>query len=145
MVIPSLWNASLCDGTTRVAIVETRTQGSRCSKILDPLFRYQISNRLGSVSIELDETGEVIRIHTLRSHIIPRGQQPAKKNRYAGKERDTQTGFYYNDARYYLPWLARWASAYPAGLVDGPNVFTHTNNNPIGEVTRQGLMGNMSK
>ncbi len=44
-----------------------------------------------------------------------------KRYRYTGKEKDEETGFYYHGARYYAPWLGRWTSCDPAGLVDGPN------------------------
>ena len=41
------------------------------------------------------------------------------------------TGLYYHGARYYAPWLGRWTSADPAGLVDGANLFVYTHNNPV--------------
>ena len=43
----------------------------------------------------------------------------SKRYRYTGKERDEESGFEYHGARYYAPWLARWTSPDPAGLVDG--------------------------
>jgi RHS repeat-associated protein len=36
-----------------------------------------------------------------------------KRYRYTGKERDEETGLYYHGARYYIPWLARWATVDP--------------------------------
>ncbi len=36
-----------------------------------------------------------------------------KRYRYTGKERDEETGMYYHGARYYIPWLVRWASSDP--------------------------------
>ncbi len=36
-----------------------------------------------------------------------------KRYRYTGKERDEGTRFYYHGARYYIPWLARWAAPDP--------------------------------
>src|SRR5207249_2399648 len=46
------------DDTQRIALVETRTQGTDGSPV--QLIRYQIGNHLGSVSLELDDTGRVI-------------------------------------------------------------------------------------
>jgi RHS repeat-associated protein len=55
----------------------------------------------------------------------------AKRYRYTGMERDEETGLSYHTARYYLPWLGRWGSVDPAGLVDGVNVYLYSKNNPI--------------
>ena len=54
-----------------------------------------------------------------------------KRYRYTGKERDDESGFYYHGARYYAPWLGRWTSSDPAGLVDGTNIYAYVRNNPI--------------
>ena len=54
-----------------------------------------------------------------------------KRYRYTGKERDEESGFNYHGARYYVPWLARWTSCDPAGLVDGANAFAYVRNNPM--------------
>ena len=40
-------------------------------------------------------------------------------------------GLYYHGARYYAPWLGRWASCDPAGLVDGPNSYVYTKGSPL--------------
>src|SRR5690606_22230117 len=58
-------------------------------------------------------------------------QVSAKRYRYTGKERDEETGLSYHGARYYAPWLARWCSADPAGMVDGPNIYAYVRANPI--------------
>jgi RHS repeat-associated protein len=127
---------SVSDGTSRVAIVETLTSGADSLEASSPLIRYQISNSLGSVSIELDDVGSYLvrRIYALWLNLIPsRTEQltTAKKYRYTGKDRDRESGFYYHGARYYMPWLGRWVSADPAGFVDGPNLFIYANNNPV--------------
>jgi hypothetical protein len=38
---------------------------------------------------------------------------------------------YYHGARYYAPWLGRWVSCDPLGTVDGPNLFSYVQENPI--------------
>ena len=40
-----------------------------------------------------------------------------KRYRYTGMERDEESGLSYHSARYYLPWLGRWGSVDPVGLV----------------------------
>ena len=61
-----------------------------------------------------------------------------KRYRYTGKERDTETGLYYYGARYYVPWLGRWASCDPIGLADSVNVYLYVNGNPIAAVDSTG-------
>jgi RHS repeat-associated protein len=54
-----------------------------------------------------------------------------KRYRYTGKERDEETGLYYHGARYYAPWLGRWTSADPAGMVDGSGLYNYARCDPI--------------
>lgn len=46
-------------------------------------------------------------------------------------ERDEETGLNYHNARYYIPWLGRWASADPIGIGDGVNVYAYCGGNPV--------------
>jgi hypothetical protein len=70
---------SVSDGTSRVAIVETLTSGADSPEASSPLIRYQISNSLGSVSIELDDVGRYLvrRIYALWLNLIPNRTEPA--------------------------------------------------------------------
>src|SRR5262249_830936 len=54
-----------------------------------------------------------------------------KRYRYTGKERDYETGFSYHGARYYAPWLGRWASKDPIGSRDGLNLYSYGHDNPV--------------
>ena len=123
------------DGKQRVALIETRTQGS------DPapaeLVRFQLGNHLDSAVLELDAQARVISYEEYYSYgstsyqaVRGRTETP-KRYRYTGKERDEESGFYYHGARYYAPWLGRWASADPSGLVDGTNRYHFGKDNPI--------------
>lgn len=108
----------LMDGQQRIALVETRTAGS------DPapaqLIRYQLGNHLGSASLELDDTAQIISYEEYypygsTSFQAVRSQtETPKRYRYTGKERDEESGLYYHGARYYAPWLGRWTSCDPA-------------------------------
>ncbi len=102
-----------------------------------PVVRYQLSNRIGSALVELDDAANVIsyeEFHPYGTSAYRAGRAAAetslKRYRYVGKERDERTGFYYYGARYYAPWLGRFISPDPAGFVDGTNRYAYARNNP---------------
>ncbi|HKX27954.1 MAG TPA: SpvB/TcaC N-terminal domain-containing protein [Blastocatellia bacterium] len=124
------------DDKQRLAIVETRTQGSDGSP--GQLIRYQFSNHLGSASLELDNTGQVIsyeEYYAYGSTSYQAGRSAVdvglKRYRYTGKERDEETGFAYYGFRYCAIWLSRWISADPTFLRDGLNLYRFTRANPV--------------
>lgn len=99
--------------------------------------RYQVGDLLDSVTLELDNTGQVIS----REGYYPFGgtawqaarseiEASYKVVRYSGQERDA-TGLVYYGLRYYAPWLNRWINPDPAGNIDGLNVYRMVRNNPI--------------
>jgi RHS repeat-associated protein len=57
---------------------------------------------------------------------------PERRYRYTGIERDEETGLQRHGVRSYAPWLGRWTSADPAGLVDGSNRYGYGPGNPTG-------------
>nr|WP_246389807.1 RHS repeat-associated core domain-containing protein [Halomonas cerina] len=130
------------DDEHRVVLVETKTVDTSVPAATFQVTsrqRYQVSNHLGSSSMELDGTAQVISyeeyfpfggtsLHAAHSAT----EVSAKRYRYTGKERDDETCLYYHGARYYAAWLGRWTSADPAGLVDGTNLFRYSRNNPVG-------------
>jgi len=132
------------DDKHRVALVETRTQGDDGSPA--QLIRYQLSNHLGSASLELDEAGQIIsyeEYYPYGSTSYQAGRSAAEVNlkryRYTAMERDEETGFAYHGARYYLPWMGRWASCDPKGIEGGINLFGYSRQNPIGYSDKDGL------
>ncbi len=63
----------------------------------------------------------------------------ARRYRYTGKERDDETGLYYNGARYLAAWLGRWTSADPIGIgADGPGLYNYTRGSPVNYVDPSG-------
>ncbi|MCB1214484.1 MAG: RHS repeat-associated core domain-containing protein [Deltaproteobacteria bacterium] len=101
-------------------------------------WRYQLSDRLDSISLELNEQTQLISYE----EYFPYGgtayvagnqaiQVAIKEYRYSGQERDHSTGLYYYGARYYAPWLGRWLSPDPAGTIDGLNLYAFVEGNPI--------------
>jgi RHS repeat-associated protein len=127
------------DGTRRIAMVETKTVEASAT-LPKPVLRarFQLGNHLDSATLELDEAGQVIGYEeyhpygTTAYQAVKSGVQvSARRYRYCGKERDEETGLYYYGARYYAPWLGRWTSPDPAGMVDGPNLYVYARDNPI--------------
>lgn len=134
------------DDKQRIALVETRTQGDDGSP--PQLIRYQFSNHLGSANLELDDKAKIISYEeyfpygsTSYQAVDKNIKAAAKRYRFTGKERDKETGFSYHGARYYAPWLGRWASPDPAILVDGTNRYAYVRGNPIRLMDMTGLSG----
>lgn len=128
------------DDKKRIVLIETTTINTSMPAVNLPstTTRYQFSNHLGTACLELDETAAVIsyeEYYPYGSTSYQAGvtviEVSLKRYRYTGKERDEETGLYYHIVRYYAPWLGRWASCDPAGLVDGPNVYRYARNNPV--------------
>ncbi len=135
------------DGEQRVLMAETRTVIDD-EEVTSPVavLRYQYSNHLGTATLECDEDGEIISYEEFHPYGTTSWwaqdtsiQVSLKRYRYTGMERDEETGMAYHHHRYYLPWLGRWASADPAGLVDGGNRFGYARGNPVGGRDPTGL------
>ncbi len=141
------------DDKRRIALVETKTIDidARHEHLPQVLIRYQFTNHLDSSCQELDEEAAIISYEEYypygsTSYEAVRKQVDAspKRYRYTGKERDEETGLYYNIARYYVPWLGRWTACDPKGLGDGPNLFTYCSDNPVGLRDPNGTDGEIS-
>lgn len=135
------------DDKQRIALVETRTQGDDGSPA--QLIRYQLGNHLGSASLELDDQGQVITYEEYHPYGTSSYQAvnkaikaAAKRYRYTGKERDEESGFAYHGGRYYAPWLGRWNSCDPKGMMDGENLYIYTGNRPVTHTDDTGMQGN---
>jgi insecticidal toxin complex protein TccC len=112
--------------------------------IANDQLRYQVSDHLGSSTLELDQKAQLI----TRESYYPYGgtacwaarsavEADYKTHRYSGKERDA-TGLYYYGYRYFAPWVQRWTNPDPAGAVDGLNLFRALRNNPLSYVDPDG-------
>lgn len=131
------------DGNQRIALVETRTEGNDNSP--PQVIRHHFSNQVGSASLELDGVGQIItyeEYYPYGSTSYQAGRSAVevklKRYRFVGKERDEETGLNYHGARYYAPWLGRWISKDPAGMVDGPNLYQYALSNPIVRLDAKG-------
>ena len=54
-------------------------------------------------------------------------------------ERDEETGLAYHGARYYAPWLGRWVSCDPLGIIDSLSAYAYAQQNPVRLVDTRGL------
>ena len=143
VVVEEIESLHLFEGEQRVLLVDNvvqtnRTHDNGIAYKTEPIFRYQYSNHLGSACLELDEQAKIISYEeyhpygTSAYRLMKSGiEASAKRYRYTGMERDEESGLSYHTARYYMPWLGKWISTDPAGLVDGNNLYVYARNNPI--------------
>jgi RHS repeat-associated protein len=130
------------DDHQRVAIIETRVTGNDGSP--PQLTRYQLANHQGSVALELDSAAAIISYEEYYAYGSTSYQArglpgaAAKRYRYAGMERDEESGFAHHGARYYAPWLARWTSADPIGIDGGLNLYEYASDRPTALVDPEG-------
>lgn len=110
--------------------------------------RFNLADRLGSLSGVVDEQGVLISRETWypfggTASWLTGAQTGAtlKFRRYANKERDA-TGLFFYNWRYYVPWAMRWLNSDPAGTVDGLNLFCMVGNNPVTLRDLDGRMAN---
>ncbi|MBS1789169.1 MAG: toxin [Acidobacteria bacterium] len=116
----------------RIVLVDKRTDipGQ------EPLIRYQFGDRLGSVGLELDNQAQIVSYEEYTAYgstsyqTVRNQAETHKRYRYTGKERDEETGLNYHTARYYIPWIGRWISADPAGLIDSNDLYVYSLNRP---------------
>jgi RHS repeat-associated protein len=141
---------SLMEGEHRFVMIETETRPAAGGGRTDPerLLRYQLHNHLGSASLELDDAARVISYEEYHPYGTTAFQAnnaeikaAAKRYRYTGMERDEESGLACHHARYYVPWLGRWASADPAGISDGPCLYAYAQGNPVRFTDTTGLNG----
>jgi len=127
------------DDKQRIALIETKTKDTSQPPTPNPqpLIRYQLSNHLGSASVDLDDTGQIIsyeEYHPYGSTSYQAGRSAAevslKRYRYTGMERDEESGFEYHGARYFASWLGRWMNCDPISLGDGINLYRYSSSNP---------------
>jgi RHS repeat-associated protein len=110
-------------------------------------FRYQMTDLRESSVVEVDREANVISFEEYFPYggtAIIAGDNASevrlKDYRYSGKERDDSTGLYYYGARYYASWLGRWMCPDPAGAVDGLNLYSFVEGNPISHVDVNGMV-----
>jgi RHS repeat-associated protein len=106
------------------------------------LFRYQYGNLLDSVGAELDDTARVIAYEEFHpygtaAYRLARTsvEAPPRRYRYAGMERDEESGLSYHGARFFSPWLCRWTGCDPREAL---NRYEMCASNPLTFTDRDG-------
>jgi len=140
----------IMDDQSRVLLIETEKRDDDILVAHDPTYRWQMSDHLGSAGIELDNIGVIISYEEYHAYGTTSwhwssGDISQKRYRYTGMERDAESGLQYHSARYYLPWVGRWLSSDPLGMVDGPGLWTYVRANPIGLNDKAGTQGGNDK
>ncbi len=117
---------------------------------IDRLFAMQVGSdtlaalldpRIGTVrALVKHSTGNLVKIYSED----PWGDAVADtgltaRYRFAGREFETESGLYYNRARYYDPQLGRFISEDPAGVFGGLNLYIYSANDPINAYDPSGL------
>lgn len=106
--------------------------------------RYNLTDHLGSSTVELDQNANVISqecYYPFGATAWSNGEAVSvsyKTVRYSGKERDA-TGLYYYGYRYYVPWFQRWLNPDPAADAAGLNYFQFVDSNPVTNIDPDGL------
>jgi RHS repeat-associated protein len=146
MPVEEIETLHLRDGAYRLVAVDQILRTTRPGLGAGSLYRYMLSNHLGSATLELDEGGRIVSVeeyHPYGSSAYVAGRSAVeaklKRYRYAGMERDEESGLGYHTARYYAPWLGRWSSVDPLGLSGGINLFSYARGSPVGSVDMSGL------
>ncbi|EDM79666.1 hypothetical protein PPSIR1_16430 [Plesiocystis pacifica SIR-1] len=126
------------DGTGRICVVETKTADAGTPvPSPTPMWRFQLSNHLGSTATEVTETGAVISHEEYHPYgtsayrsVDSSIDVSARRYRYTGMERDEETALSYHSSRYYASWLARWISADSLGRAEGMCRYRYVRNSP---------------
>ena len=146
IVVEEIESIHLILGKQRILLVDDVLQTDNPSLPTAALHRYQYSNNIQSVSLELNDQASVISYEEYHPYGTTAYRAtnkaievPPKRYRYTGMERDEESGLSYHSRRYYASWLARWISTDPAGLADGPNLYQYARQSPISSNDTTGL------
>ncbi len=138
----------ISDDKAKIATVDKKTV-DQSSLIENPtaVVRYQLDNHLGSASLELDESANIIsyeEYHPFGTTSYRSGRSETetsqKRYKYVGKERDEETGLYYYGFRYYAAWICRFVSVDPLQF-EYPQLtpFNYAGNKPVTHIDIDGL------
>ena len=135
----------LFDGEQRLLMVDQVIESPRGKSVL---YRYTLSNHLGSSTVEVDENADIISYedyHPYGTTAYQSGRNAAevklKRYRYTGMERDEESGLGNHGARSYSSFLGRWISPDPSGVANDIDLYRYCACNPIGARDLTGLAG----
>ena len=102
---------------------------------------YYHTDEIGSVVAMSNSSGQLVETYTYG----PFGQSYDSSSignplRYAARRLDSETGHYYNRARYYEPKWGKFLQADPLGYKDGMNRYAYVGHNPVSFVDPMGTI-----
>ncbi|RSO09972.1 hypothetical protein DMH26_00235 [Streptomyces sp. WAC 05379] len=126
----------IMDGAERVA--EIRSGPARPGDA-GPEVRYEYADHLGSSALTTNASRSWIN----REEFFPYGETSfgsyaRKRYRFTGHERDEESGLNHHGTRYYLPGLARWASADPVVSREMSHAYAYCRGRPLVAVDHSG-------
>jgi RHS repeat-associated protein len=105
---------------------------------------YYEADGLGSITSLTSSAGALANTYTYDSFGNATNFTGTLNNpfRYAGREFDSETGAYFNRARYYEPGNGRFVSEDPIRFIGGNNFYAYVGNSPLTWFDPQGLCKN---
>ena len=133
------------DALGRVARIDRDRNTLNPDQVDSRTVRYVYTNFLGSNTLEMSASGQKLSVeeyYPFGGTAFQSGSSQAetglRRYRYAGRERDQETGLYYFGARYYAPWLCRWISADNVKRTDDINGYRFVKSSPLGRIDSNG-------
>ncbi len=128
------------DNQSRIAIVR---DGPRHPDDQGVRVAYHLGDYLGSSNVVIGGDAATATSFVSREEYYPYGESSfgsfgKKRYRFAGKERDQESGLYYHGARYYASWLARWISADQMPQALHVSQYLYGSDNPLSFVDPDG-------
>lgn len=127
----------LFDGEQRLLMVDQVLKTNNAKLTVGILYRYILSNHLGSSTIELDDDAKIIsyeEYHPYGTSAYRGGRTSEevklKRYRYTGMERDEESGLAYHGTRFFSNLLINWISTDSAGVRAGVNLYSYCNRRP---------------
>ena len=104
---------------------------------------WALTDHEGSVRDVVDNSGSVldhIKYDSFGNILSQSNSADAMRLAYTGQQYDSQTGLYYDHARYYDPSTGRFLSTDPAGFTAGDeNLYRYVGNSPVDSTDPTGL------
>ena len=126
------------DDQQRIALARV---GLAFSEDFSPAVKFSFGDHLGSSNVVVDGNGVFVN----REEYTPYGETSfgsfaRKRYRFAGKERDEESGLDYMDNRYYSGWQCRFISVDPVSLSSAAfESYRYASNNPLRFTDPSGL------